>query len=512
MAATGRRALAAALSTALPGAGQVYAGARRRGALLLLTGSAAAVAVAAPLLAADPLAVAEAALRRDVVVLLLAANAVALAFRAYAVVDAWRLGGRAGAAAGPLGLAVLAVALAVTALPHAAVAYYGVRGYEALAAVFAEEEPHDVLPSRGIFLVDRVGEPQVRADPPAPGAARPQEPRPTPFRGRLRPLVPGSLESVVRPAPSPAVAGPWAPPPSPAVAETRPWVTLLLVGSDAGPERPGNRTDTMIVVALERGTGRAAALGIPRNLADVPLVGEAGRALARFPQPLNGLYDWARARPSLFPGGDDPGATALKQTISNLLGIRVDYYALVDLDGFVDMVDALGGVTIHVKERIVDSVTRPAWGETKPRIDVVPGRTYHFSGRTALAYVRSRKASSDYTRMARQRCFLSAVARQVDVASVLRHFGRLTAIAAESVRTDIPLDRVPDLVRLAAAVDPSLTVTETFGLAYVRARRPGDGYPVPAVNRVRAAVRDLILLSPEQAAARRGVDTVARSC
>jgi LCP family protein required for cell wall assembly len=510
MAVTGRRALAAALSAALPGAGQLYAGARARGAVLLAAALAGVLGLAAVVIAADPVSVAETVLRRDVAALLLAANLGVFAFRAYAVVDAWRLGGRAAAAAGPLALAVLAVALAVTALPHAAVGYYGVRGYDALAAVFAEDEPRDVLPSRGVFLVDRVGAEQVRADAPVARAPRPQEPRPTPFRGRARPLLPRSPEELVRAAPGAAVAA--RKPATPAVAEARPWVTLLLVGSDAGPERPGNRTDTMIVVALERGTGRAAALGIPRNLAGVPFTGAARRDVKRFPLPLNALYDWGLAHPALFPGGADPGATALKQTISNLLGIRIDYYALVDLDGFVDMVDALGGVTIHVKERIVDSVTRPAWGETKPRIDVVPGRTYHFSGRTALAYVRSRKASSDYTRMARQRCFLSALAGQLDVRSVLRHFGRLATIAEESVRTDIPLDRVPDLVRLAAGVDPRLTVTETFGLDYIRGRRAGDGYPLPAVNRMRAAVRDLILLPPEDAAARRGVETAARSC
>jgi LCP family protein required for cell wall assembly len=510
MSGTPRRALASALSAVLPGAGQLYAGARRRGLVLLAAGLAAAAAAAVALARSDPLAVAESALRRDVVGALLAANAAVLAFRGFAVVDAWRLGGRATGPAGPLAVAALAVVLGATALPHAVVAYYGVRGYDALAAVFAEEEPTDVLPSEGIFLIDRVGARPLRADPPRPGPARPQAPTPTPFRGRVLPLGPASDDEVVRLPPASAAGTPGGAGGDDA-AEGPSWVTLLLLGSDAGPERPGNRTDTMIVVALERGTGRAAALGIPRNLVEVPFTGPARRAVKRFPLPLNGLYDWASARPELFPGGADPGATALKQTISNLLGIRIDYYAMVDLDGFVDMVDALGGVTIRVQERLVDSVTRPAWGETKPRIDVLPGRTYHFSGRTALAYVRSRKASSDYTRMARQRCFLSAFARQLDVASVLRHFGRLAAIAEESVRTDIPLDRLPDLVRLAAAVEPELTVTETFGLAYVRGRRAADGYPLPAVNRMRAAVRDLILLPPEEARERRGVATAA-SC
>jgi hypothetical protein len=71
---------------------------------------------------------------------------------------------------------------------------------------------------------------------------------------------------------------------------------------------------------------------------------------------------------------------------------------------------------------------------------------------------------------------------------------------------------VPDLVRLAAEVDPELTVTETFGLDYVRGRRAGDGYPLPAVNRMRAAVRRLILAPPEQVRERRGLETAAGSC
>jgi polyisoprenyl-teichoic acid--peptidoglycan teichoic acid transferase len=287
---------------------------------------------------------------------------------------------------------------------------------------------------------------------------------------------------------------------------------MLLVGSDHGPERAGHRTDTMIVVALERDTHRAVALGVPRNIVGVPLVGPAAKAVERFPLPLNALYQYGLERPSLFPGGSDPGATALKQTVSALLGLRIDYYAFVDLDGFVRMVDALGGVTIRVKERLVDEVTRPAWGETKPRIDVQPGRTYHFDGRTALAYVRSRKASSDYRRMSRQRCFLSALAGQIDARTVLRHFGSLTAIARDAVRTDVPLRSLPDLVRLAAAVDPSLTVTESFGSSYVKARRPSDGYPLPAIGRIRATARDAILLEPGELEQRRGIATTARTC
>ena len=220
---------------------------------------------------------------------------------------------------------------------------------------------------------------------------------------------------------------------------------------------------------------------MPRNLAQVPL----GADEKPFPEPLNALYG--------LSGGGSQGATALKQAVSNLLGLRVDYYALVNLLGFADLVDALGGVEIDVKERLVDEVTRPAWGERKPRIDVVPGRTYRFYGREALAYVRSRKTSNDYTRMARQRCFLSAMADQLDPVRVLRNFGSLAKTIETNVHTDIPLNRLPSLVRLVSAVDQEKTLTVTFGLDYFFGRRVKDRHPVPNVSRIQATVRNAIL-------------------
>jgi LCP family protein required for cell wall assembly len=471
MAAEDRRSplVAATLSLLVPGAGQLYAGARRRGLALLGIAGALCLGILA-VAATGPLGLALSLLGRPLLVVVLIANLAFLVVRVFAVVDAWRLGGRMTTAVGGVTVAALAV---VTAAPHAAVAYAAVRGYSTLETVFADEEPRDVLPSQGPFL---------QTIPPRPV----ELPQGRPLADSRRIL----LEE--------------------AELFEHPWVTMLLIGSDHGPGNVGDRTDTMVVAALQRDTGRAVLLGIPRNLVDVPLGGVAGRTMPRFNDPLNALYSFARTRPELFPGGHDPGATALKQTISRLLGLRVDYYALVTLDGFRDVVDALGGVRIHVKERLVDSVTRPAWGESKPTIDVYPGRTYHFSGRTALAYVRSRKTSSDYRRMARQRCFLSAMADQVNVFTVVRNFRPLTETVESSVRTDIPLDRVPDVVRLVAGIEPRRTLTETFGLEYFARRRKSDRYPIANLGKIRTTVRDAIL-RPELADQHR-VESVTKSC
>jgi polyisoprenyl-teichoic acid--peptidoglycan teichoic acid transferase len=444
---------AATLSMLVPGLGQFVVGAyRRAGVLLALT--------AVIVLAAGVVALAHPTLGLRLLLAILVLDIALLVLRLFAVVDAGR-------SAAPLAVAALVV---LTVAPHAAAGYLAVRSYTVLDRVFAHEEPRDVLASQGIFLNDQ----------PAP------EPAPPLPRGR--PL-----------AASPQVIK--------AAAAERPWTTILLMGTDEGPGNWGARTDTIILVALEHGTRRAAAFGIPRNLVDI----RVGGRLPVFHDSINALYSYARARPDLFPHARDPGASALKFAVSRLLGVRVDYYALANLRGFADLVDALGGVTIDVKERLHDSVTRAAWGEPKPRIDVYPGRTYHFDGHEALAYVRSRKASDDYTRMARQRCFLSALADQLDPLSVLRNFESLARTVERNVRTDIPLDRLPGLVKLATRVDPRSTLTVTFGREYILRRRKTDNFPTPQVGRIRATVRAAIL-HPREATADGRVSLARASC
>jgi polyisoprenyl-teichoic acid--peptidoglycan teichoic acid transferase len=468
--------VAGLLSLLVPGAGQLYVGRRRRG--LVLLGITAATLLGLLLLASvarDSVW----AVDRTFVALVLALNVALLALRLFAVADV--------SPDSLVGLTVLAV---LVAAPHVAAGYVTVRGYGVLEEVFAEEEPRDVLPARGLFLASAVPLPQL-----------PRSVAPDSWElGLAEQLGPGEAKPLERSAD--LVALPRAP-----AAPTRPWTTILLLGTDEGPGNWGARTDTIILVAAQHGTGRAAAFGIPRNLAQVPV----GAKPKPFRQPLNALYGVAREQPERFPGGSDPGATALKQAVSRLLGVRVDYYALVNLRGFADLVDALGGVRIHVRERLVDSVTRPAWGEAKPRIDVRPGEVRRFYGREALAYVRSRKDSSDYTRMARQRCFLSALADQLDPVRVLRNFGSLARTVETSVSTDVPLNRFPGLVRLVTGIDPKQTVTVTFGPEYFFGRRKSDNHPVPHGGKIRATVRTA-LLTPERLHTAGRASTVERSC
>ena len=451
----------------LPGAGQLYVGARRRGLILLgITGAALlALLVLASWISVDAVW----GVDRRLVATILAVDIALLAFRLFAVVDASRGSWAAG----------LAALVALTAAPHVAAGYLTVRGYSVLENVFADEEPCGTACDRGNVLLAHVVVPLPQWVPKDAWELALVE--------RLGPGETAPLEADARVL---ADAKP---------AKTRPWTTILLLGTDEGPGNWGARTDTIILAAIQHGTGRAAAFGIPRNISQVPL----GVGAKPFKEPLNALYGRS--------GGGEEGTTTLKQAVSSLLGIRVDYYAMVNLVGFADLVDALGGVQIEVKERLVDEVTRPAWGEPKPSIDVLPGHTYRFYGREALAYVRSRKDSSDYTRMARQRCFLSAMADQLDPVRVLRNFGSLAKTVETNVHTDIPLNRLPSLVRLVSRIEPKETLTVTFGLDYFFNRQKNGNYPVPNLHKVQATVRNAIL-DPELLKQSGKATTARESC
>src|SRR5687768_2504218 len=134
---TTRRLVAGLLSAVVPGAGQLYVGARRRGLVLLGVSAALLLALLALASVASLTQV-----DRRLVGTVLAANLVLCAFRLFAVADAGR-------GAGAVGLAALAV---LVAAPHIAAGYVTVRGYDVLEDVFAEDEPGDVLPARGLFL------------------------------------------------------------------------------------------------------------------------------------------------------------------------------------------------------------------------------------------------------------------------------------------------------------------------------------------------------------------------
>lgn len=240
-------------------------------------------------------------------------------------------------------------------------------------------------------------------------------------------------------------------------------VSILLIGADAAKNRPGARTDSMTVATVDVRTGRTVLFGLPRNLERAPMPGPArrhfpfgftGDGTRRNPGLLNEVHQWAEDHPEVMPGVPDGrrGPTLLKQTAELILGIPVDHYVMVDMRGFAELIDAIGGVTVTIKSDI------PYGRQGR----VLQAGTRRLSGTEALWFGRSRSDSDDYVRMTRQKCLLYAVARQADPAAVIRGFERIAEAAKRHVSTDIPRDMLPALADLASRMDAAELRTLQF--------------------------------------------------
>jgi LCP family protein required for cell wall assembly len=278
--------------------------------------------------------------------------------------------------------------------------------------------------------------------------------------------------------------------------------TILLMGGDAGPQRVGLRTDTMMVASVDRETGRAALFGVPRNLVNTPL-----------PEPyadlfvcgcweslLNELYPFVQANPDLFGGGPHVAGEVMMHTIENLLGLDIDYYALVDLPGFVQVIDAIGGVTIDVP--VQESVLlSPAFESDGWQQYVIPAGRQHLDGRTALAYARTREDSGDYERMARQRCIIGALARQADISTLLLNYPDIVSNIEGAVVTNVPLKKLGDLIELLGEVDFGALYTVGFTTENYMAGYAGEPYyPIPSPELISQTV-DAVFDAPVESVA-----------
>ncbi|MQA87314.1 MAG: LytR family transcriptional regulator [Streptosporangiales bacterium] len=232
-------------------------------------------------------------------------------------------------------------------------------------------------------------------------------------------------------------------------------LNILLLGSDAGKDRTGVRTDSIHIASIDTSTGRTVLYSLPRNLENAPM--PPGPLRRQFPSPqgftglLNEVYQYAVEHPHVAPEGPKPGAQLLKQVVAQILGIPVHYYAIVDLNGFEKMVNAMGGVHMCVERPI-------PYGHVGK---VVEAGCRKLNGSEALWYGRSRTLSDDYDRMKRQRCLMDAMVQQADPVTVLRRYPNMAAATKQIVQTDVPQHLLPDLVSLGLKVKKAnLTSTQ----------------------------------------------------
>ncbi len=279
-------------------------------------------------------------------------------------------------------------------------------------------------------------------------------------------------------------------------------VNVLLLGGDGDVGRDGIRTDTIILISIDTGTGQSVMFSLPRNMmnaqfpATSPLRELYPTGFTSYDDPAAGMLNAIYGQvPALHPGvlgkSDNEGADAVKQAVAGSLGVPVDYYVLVNLEGFRELVDAMGGVTVNINEPVAIQ------GDTDrgiPPVDYLdPGPDQRLNGYEALWFTRGRWGSDDYERMLRQRCMIDALIEEAKPLNLLRRYQGLAETGKDIVRTDIPSRLLSAFVDLVLRVKDA----EVRSVAFVSSPEffPGD----PDFEWVRQTVQKALAPPPEPA-------------
>ena len=224
-------------------------------------------------------------------------------------------------------------------------------------------------------------------------------------------------------------------------------VNILLVGVDALPGRTTHLTDTMLVVSLDPNGGHSAMISIPRDTYGAPL--PDGQP---FNQKLNALMVTADNNRGRFPDG---GVTTLKETIGNMLGVKIHYFGAINLLGFKQAVDSVGGADVDVERPINDPTY---WDEFDHHTGfyLQAGRQ-HMDGHVALGYVRSRKGvgDNDFTRADRQQRLLEAMRAKLTAGNLVTALPGLLDAVKNTIVTDVPGEKLPVLAQAVQDADMS---------------------------------------------------------
>ncbi|PVZ58961.1 LCP family protein [Arthrobacter sp. H-02-3] len=234
---------------------------------------------------------------------------------------------------------------------------------------------------------------------------------------------------------------------------------FLMMGGDAGADRTGRRPDSLSVISVDAKTGGTAIISVPRNLQNAQFSAES---------PMRKVYpdgyncgdeclinaintEVTNEHQDLYPGVADPGAQATLEAVSGTLGIKVQAYVLVDMDGFSKLIDAMGGIRIKAGGWVPISgpVVDEANGIHGMPDGWIPAGDQTLDGFHALWYGRSREFVDDYARIQRQQCVQQAMLKQLDPATLLTKFEDIAKAGTKVVESNISSGQLGSFVDLA---------------------------------------------------------------
>lgn len=241
----------------------------------------------------------------------------------------------------------------------------------------------------------------------------------------------------------------------------KPYINVFLMGRDNGDDREGTRPDTMLVASIDTKTGNAALISVPRNLA-FPIFPENTKLAEQWPDGfrptgdssqdlINSVWQWGEQNKDDIgnPHGLEPGMYTTMQAVEGSLGLKLDYWASVDMAGFEDVVDAIGGVKIDVERPIPKGGGKSMSGVPNKIFGWVDPGQQTLKGKDALWYVRSREGSDNYDRMCRQQRMLKTTLEQVDPQEIATAYPKLANSATRNIATSIPQNEIPAFIELA---------------------------------------------------------------
>jgi LCP family protein required for cell wall assembly len=242
------------------------------------------------------------------------------------------------------------------------------------------------------------------------------------------------------------------------------YLNILLLGSDKRPTSRAWRTDSMIIVSVDMEDRVVRLLSIPRDL------------YVYIPRHGHDRINTAELWGELAKKGT--GVERVKQTIYHNLGIPIHYYARVDFQGFIKIIDTVGGVDIDVDCPL-------------PDIKLHAGM-HHMDGKQALLYSRSRKSTSDIDRGRRQRKVLMALWEQALTPDMIPRLPKLWITMADSFQTDLPLDQVISLAYIGVQLKPQHILSRAITHKQVKAWMTPQGAAVlvPTEGKLRAFLED----------------------
>jgi LCP family protein required for cell wall assembly len=275
----------------------------------------------------------------------------------------------------------------------------------------------------------------------------------------------------------------YAVPPPPPEIEKGDRINVLLLGIDRrGKKGWGYRTDTIIVVTVDPVNNTAGMLSIPRDLyLPIPGNGEDRINTAN-------VYGTSQR----YPGG---GPALLKRTIEVNFGIPIDYYVIVDFQGFEKIIDTLGGISVNVPRTLHDT----KYPDPKPG-DPYGMKTLHFdagwqqmNGQQALEYARSRMSTSDFDRAKRQQLILLAIREKALGLNLIPKLPALASTMMDAAKTDMTLDEMLELARLAPYIDMAniKSVVIKKPMVYGYRTEKGAAVQLPKWDLINPVVADL---------------------